>query len=180
MSDSYMIPLRDEQENGMGDEVMEPIVIKPKLRYLFVQAFVPIIIYMVAILLWLFLPWRNFWIHYGLMVLPFVCCLCMVYSLFSIICTQWVITGEDICYRRGVFARREDYLELYRIRDYVYRETFLERILGLCSFFILSSDVTTSVLRIYGIPRMRALQEELRRRVEIQRKIKRIYEIGNQ
>ena len=51
MSDSYMIPLRDAQENGMGDEVMEPIVIKPKLRYLFVQAFVPIIIYMVAILL---------------------------------------------------------------------------------------------------------------------------------
>ncbi|MCB6307170.1 PH domain-containing protein [Parabacteroides merdae] len=76
-------------------------------------------------------------------------------------------------------ARRTDYLELYRVTDYMVKESVVERALGICSFYVVSTDATSPVMHIYGIPNLRELQIELRTRVERQRQLKRIYEIGN-
>ena len=71
-------------------------------------------------------------------------------------------------------------MELYRVTDYVMRESVMERLLGLSSFFIVSTDSSSPVMRIYGIPHISSLQKVIRMRVEKQRKEKRIYEISNQ
>ena len=173
-----MDPITNEYELE-GQERLPDIVIKPQFRYVFVQALMPTLVYVIVMLAWALLPAVSRWLHYGLMVLAIVCCFGMCHAVISLYCTQWVITEEEICYRRGVIARREDYLELYRINDYVYKQSVLERFLGLTRFYIVSTDVTTGVLCIYGIPRMRELQAEIRHRVELQRRKKRIYEIGN-
>lgn len=169
----------ETNEYDIEQEELPIIVIRPRFRYVLVQALVPVLTYAITMLAWALLPITSRLFHYGLMGLCILCCLGMCHAVLSIYCTQWIISGEEICYRRGVFARREDYLELYRITDYVYKQSVIERFLGLTSFYILSTDVTSSVLRIYGIPRMRELQVELRHRVELQRRRKRIYEIGN-
>ena len=160
-------------------EPLPDIVIRPQFRYVFIQALLPVLVYLVTMLAGTLLPVISRWLHYALIAIAFISCLGMCHAVISIYCTQWIITEEEICYRRGVFARREDYLELYRINDYVYKQSILERFLGLTSFYIVSTDVATGVLCIYGIPRMRELQAEIRHRVELQRRRKRIYEIGN-
>ena len=169
----------DTNEYDLEQEDLPVIVIRPRFRYVLVQAIVPMLTYVITMLTWAMVPIHTRVLQYGLMTLCVLCCLGVCHAVLTIYCTQWIISSEEICYRRGVLARREDYLELYRITDYVYKQGVIERFLGLTSFYILSTDVTTGVLRIYGIPRMRELQVEIRRRVELQRRRKRIYEIGN-
>lgn len=160
------------------EQVMD-IHIKPKMRYLVVSAFIPVVMYLGAFFLSFYLPPGYHWalqVLVGIMVLT---ALAVFWSVLSLICTSWTLTPDQIRFKRGVIARRTDYLELYRVTDYMVKESVVERALGICSFYVVSTDATSPVMHIYGIPNLRELQIELRTRVERQRQLKRIYEIGN-
>lgn len=164
------------RRNVSSDEIK----IRPKWRYAFITSSVPALIYCATLALWMMFRTVCPWLLWVVALILAFCMLSIAWSLLSIYSTSWVLTDDQLCFKRGVIARRIDYMELYRVTDYVMRESVMERLLGLSSFFIVSTDSSSPVMRIYGIPHTSSLQKEIRMRVEKQRKEKRIYEISNQ
>lgn len=155
------------------------IYIRPKFRYVFIMSFLPMVIYCSVFAAILYLPSVFDWAFIPLVVVLAASFLFIVWTLLRVITTSWTLSADQLCFKRGVIARRTDYLELYRVTDYIVRESVPERMLGLCSFYLISTDSSSPVMQIFGIPNIRGLQNEIRMRVEQQRQAKRIYEIGN-
>lgn len=155
------------------------IYIRPKFRYVFIMSFFPMVIYCSVFAVLLYLPSVFNWAFIPLVVVLATSFLFIVWTLLRVITTSWTLSADQLCFMRGVIARRTDYLELYRVTDYIVRESVPERMLGLCSFYLISTDTSSPVMQIFGIPNIKGLQNEIRLRVEQQRQEKRIYEIGN-
>lgn len=76
------------------------------------------------------------------------------------------ITSERLTITRGVFSKRTDGLELYRVKDTTLLEPFWLRQMSLGNIVLLTSDRTTPVVQISAVPNASRLREELRRNVE--------------
>lgn len=61
---------------------------------------------------------------------------------------SWVLTAETLEIKSGIFSRSKNYIELYRINDYIEEQTFVERIFGVKRIILLSSDKTNPQLTI--------------------------------
>ena len=73
------------------EQVMD-IHIKPKMRYLVVSAFIPVVVYLGAFFLSFYLPPGYHWalqVLVGIMVLT---ALAVFWSVLSLICTSWTLT----------------------------------------------------------------------------------------
>jgi uncharacterized membrane protein YdbT with pleckstrin-like domain len=81
-------------------------------------------------------------------------------------CFDYRITTERIVIKRGVFSKRTDELELYRVKDTTLVEPFWLRLVSLGHIDLTTSDRTTPYLRITAVPEASRLREELRRNVE--------------
>lgn len=92
--------------------------------------------------------------------------------------TKWEISEEQILIYEGVFIRRVDFIELYRVTDYKIITKFFESLLGLHNFYIYSGDKTRPVLHIFGVTDKEIIKE-IRTRVELQRTTKNIRELTN-
>jgi membrane protein YdbS with pleckstrin-like domain len=88
--------------------------------------------------------------------------------------TRFRLSNRSVEYEVGVFSKKIDVLELWRIKDLRYRQSLLDRMLGIAHIDIYTKDVTTPQLEIVGIPAARALFEQLRDNIEIQRQSKRV------
>ena len=75
---------------------------------------------------------------------------------------------------RGLIGRRIDVVQLWRIRDVVYRQSIIDRLLGIAHIEVLATDAETPDLRIVGMPASRQLFEQLRDAIEIQRQAKNV------
>lgn len=69
----------------------------------------------------------------------------------------------------GILSKKIDVIELWRCRDVRYRQSLIDRILGIAHIEIFTADVTTPQLEIIGMPASRQLFESLRDAIEIQR-----------
>ena len=58
-------------------------------------------------------------------------------------CTQYQLTTERLIWTRGIFTRRQDQVELYRVRDVSMVQPFYLRVLGLGNILVMSSDIST-------------------------------------
>jgi len=85
------------------------------------------------------------------------------------------VTSTAIEIERGFLSRRIDVLQLWRCRDVRYRQRFSDRILGIAHVEVFAQDLTTPHLEIVGMPASRALFEQLRDSIEIQRQAKNVY-----
>ena len=74
----------------------------------------------------------------------------------------------------GVFSRRLDNLELYRVRDYTILQPFLMRILGLGNLHLVTSDAANPELSIEAVKEIEIIREQLRKAVEAARDRKRV------
>lgn len=169
----------------MSDEqvLQEEIVIRPRLAHVTSVTLMPLMacLIMMGLYIWLPASWvagRPYVLWASRVVLLWGL-FRAVRSIIEVVCTSWILTGEELRYRRGWLLRQEDYVELYRINDYVVRQTLSERLLGIGSLYVFSTDTTTSVMRIYGINQSKELQQELRRRVERRRMDRRVVELTN-
>lgn len=90
------------------------------------------------------------------------------------------ITTERIRVTTGVFSKRSDELELYRVRDITFDAPFLLRMFGCGTLILNTADTTTPVLTLAGVPADNALRDGLRRAVEEcrDRKRARVSELG--
>jgi uncharacterized membrane protein YdbT with pleckstrin-like domain len=84
------------------------------------------------------------------------------------------VTTERIRTTTGLFTRRTDELELYRVKDTTLVEPFSMRLLSLGDIEISTHDVSTPVVKLEAIRGARALREELRKSIETCREKKRV------
>lgn len=84
------------------------------------------------------------------------------------------VTNRSIENEAGILSKRIDVTELWRIRDVRYRQSILDRILGIAHIEVFTKDVTTPFLEIHGLPASRELFEQLRDSIEIQRQSRRV------
>jgi membrane protein YdbS with pleckstrin-like domain len=85
------------------------------------------------------------------------------------------VTSTVIETERGLLSKRIDVLQLWRCRDVRYKQTLMDRILGIAHLEVFASDATTPALQIAGMPASRQLFEQLRDSIEIQRQAKNVY-----
>ena len=76
---------------------------------------------------------------------------------------------------RGLLSKRIDVLQLWRIRDVVYKQNLVDRILGIAHIEVFAQDTTNPHIEIVGMPASRKLFEQLRDAIEIQRQAKNVY-----
>ena len=120
----------------------------------------------------------DFWLNLGcLLILPIPWAL-----------VRWVqrrnhritITTERVRESTGVFSKRTDELELYRVRDTTFVAPFGLRIFGCGNLVLNTSDMSTPVVTLTGIPADPALRDGLRAAIEQcrDRKRARVAEVG--
>jgi membrane protein YdbS with pleckstrin-like domain len=84
------------------------------------------------------------------------------------------MTNRSVENESGVFSKKIDVMELWRIRDVRYKQSFLDRILGIAHIEVFTKDVTTPHFEIVGLPASREVFEKLRDNIEIQRQSQRV------
>jgi membrane protein YdbS with pleckstrin-like domain len=84
------------------------------------------------------------------------------------------VTTSVIEWERGLLSKRIDVLQLWRVRDVVYKQNLIDRILGIAHVEVVASDTTNPDLEIVGMPASRQLFEQLRDSIEIQRQSKNV------
>ena len=89
---------------------------------------------------------------------------------------QYEISMEQIKFTRGIFQRKVDFLEMYRIKDFHQQQSLLMRMLGLMHIRLMTSDISHPMLELKGIPNSN-IADVLRQLVERSRKENRVYAI---
>ena len=85
------------------------------------------------------------------------------YHYLNVKNTKITITDQRIKVSEGVFTKRINDLELYRVRDISYESPFIFGLFGLASVYVFSTDLTSRVLKIDAIPNAQAVYEEIRK-----------------
>lgn len=102
--------------------------------------------------------------------------------LYRFICLRRIryrVGEEQLVCERGLFCRKVDYMELYRIVDFQEHQSLLQQFCGLKTVVILSTDRNTPRLELIGIRHGNSIVPLIRERVEYNKRKKGIYEITN-
>lgn len=84
--------------------------------------------------------------------------------------THYKLTTQRVIVETGLFGKRVDQLDLYRIVDFVVERSFGQRIMGTGDLTIDSMDKTTPIARIAGIrANVMSLYERLRASAEVEK-----------
>jgi uncharacterized membrane protein YdbT with pleckstrin-like domain len=113
----------------------------------------------------------------GLLWLSFAILVFAVYRYLFIRRTIYQITAEVLRFSRGLFFRRTDTVELFRVKDYILTRSFLLQLFGLMDVTLKTTDPENPVVWLRGIP-YSDLIDTLRDRIIDTRKNNRIYEIN--
>jgi uncharacterized membrane protein YdbT with pleckstrin-like domain len=91
--------------------------------------------------------------------------------------TTFELTSERLQMASGVFTRRREELELYRVKDTAVEEPFWFRLFGLGNIVLNTSDVRNPVIVIPAVREAESLRNQIRGCVETLRKVKGVREI---
>jgi len=123
------------------------------------------------------------WTNFGLFLICGVLCF-LVVPIFVALwrwletrCFRYRITSERVIITQGVFSKRTDQLELYRVKDTILLEPFWLRMVSLGNVMLTTSDRVTPELQIAAVPKASALREQLRLNIERLRTLKGIREM---
>ncbi len=90
---------------------------------------------------------------------------------------QYTLTDQRLKTRRGVLNRVTDDIELYRVKDSHFTQPFMQRILGIGTITLRTTDATTPIVRLVGMNAPEPLWERMRALVEARRDAKGVREI---
>ncbi|OYY89986.1 MAG: hypothetical protein B7Y45_09705 [Sphingomonas sp. 28-66-16] len=98
---------------------------------------------------------------------------------FRNVATHYELTDERLIIQTGIFNKKTDEIELYRVKDVSVTYSLLNQWADIGAITIKSSDLTTGDgdLILADIPRARAIREELRTLVDGARQRRRVREI---
>ena len=120
------------------------------------------------------MPFTNLFLNAAVLL-----ALRLLYAFVYLRRMEYRINGEQLIIEYGVFTRKSDYLELYRIVDFNEHRILPQQICGLKSVTIYSGDRSSPKLVITGLKNDLDLVSLIRERVEYNKQIKGIYEITN-
>ncbi|MGL5981072.1 MAG: PH domain-containing protein [Phocaeicola sp.] len=103
----------------------------------------------------------------------------LLYSFVDLRRIEFRINDEQLIMEHGVFTRKCDYMELYRIIDFNEHRSIMQQICGLKSVVIYSGDRNTPKLDVIGVKNDLDLVSIIRERVEFNKQRKGVYEITN-
>jgi uncharacterized membrane protein YdbT with pleckstrin-like domain len=75
--------------------------------------------------------------------------------------SRWKLTSRRIEIETGLFAKKIDTLELWRVRDVELRQSLLDRLVGVSSLYVTAHDGGSPVLEVRGVPGDRAIYDRL-------------------
>ncbi len=87
---------------------------------------------------------------------------------------KYKITSERIFYSTGIFSKKTEALELYRVRDVDMYEPFWQRIFKLGNIALTTSDKTAMNFLLKAVPKPAELMNRIRESVEKRRDVKRV------
>jgi uncharacterized membrane protein YdbT with pleckstrin-like domain len=90
---------------------------------------------------------------------------------------QYMLTTQRLSFRRGVFSKETDVIELYRVKDMKVLEPFFLRIFGKGNIVMDTSDRSHPVFTLEAVPEPEKLRDALRHYIEIRRDEKRVREV---
>ena len=116
----------------------------------------------------------------GLYILCALFCWLIVPLIYAIV--KWIqlrsrhyeLTTQRVRVREGVFSKRADELELYRVKDSTVFEPFWQRLFGVGSIVITTNDASTPSLTLEALPHASDTREKLRAAIEECRDRKRV------
>lgn len=101
----------------------------------------------------------------------------LFWQILKVWCITYEIDPEKLKYSSGIILRKHEFVENYRIKDFLIEKPLIYRIFGLGNLTIYTSDKTTPILHLYAIRKLEEKYQILRGLVELSRKEKRVYEI---
>ncbi len=120
----------------------------------------------------------NFWLNVGcILVIPIPWAIWRWIELRN---EHIKVTSERIRLTKGIFTKRTDELELYRVRDSSFFQPFLYRLFDKGDVTLTTSDASSPSLTLRAVPADPELRNNLRRAIEScrDRKRARIAELG--
>ena len=124
------------------------------------------------------------WVYGGMEGLPLTALAVSVAALLSLALlyrfiylrrTRYHIGSEQLISRHGVLSRKTDYMEQYRIVDFVEHQSLMQQLCGLKTVRIFSMDRNTPRLDLVGIRHNFDVVTLIRERVEYNKRKKGIY-----
>ena len=91
--------------------------------------------------------------------------------------TRYTLTDQRLKVTRGVFNRVTDDLELYRVKDTHFQQTFWQRMVGIGDIVLSTSDTTTPTVVVADIKDADSVRERVRGLVEQRRDAKHVREL---
>jgi uncharacterized membrane protein YdbT with pleckstrin-like domain len=96
--------------------------------------------------------------------------LAAIYFWMRTLGKRYRITSQRVVVESGVFGKRMDQIDLYRVVDFAVERSFGQRIMGTGTLVLEAMDKTTPELRIEGIRAdVTALYERLRAAAEVEK-----------
>jgi len=120
----------------------------------------------------------NFWLNLGcILIIPIPVALWRWIELRN---ERITISTERIRITTGIFTKKTEELELYRVRDTSFLQPFLLRLFDKGILTLTTSDATSPSLSLPGVPADAKLRDDLRRAIEAcrDRKRARVAELG--
>lgn len=112
--------------------------------------------------------------------IPFVVSLVVTknigWGILKIYCTSYEISESQLIITNGVFHRKTELLEIFRIKDISIDEPFIYRLFSKGNIIVLSSDGSTPSLILECIDGFQKISKDLSVSVDEQRKLKGVRE----
>jgi uncharacterized membrane protein YdbT with pleckstrin-like domain len=127
------------------DTINSPLVIRPATIFAYMKVF-PLLL---AALGFLFIACRYFpaviWLSLAVLLFAW-------YRFLFIRATIYEITDEVIRFSRGIFFKRTDTVEMFRVNDYVLTRSLSLQVFGLMDLTLKTTDPEYPVVWLRGIP----------------------------
>ena len=92
-------------------------------------------------------------------------------------CFRYAVSDQRIRVTQGVFSKRTDSIELYRVKDVVLLQPFWLRLFGLGNVELRTSDMTSPLLTLHAVPDPGSLREKVLLAAEARRDVKGVREL---
>ncbi len=122
--------------------------------------------------------WTNFWWFAGCLLvvpIPFA-----IYHYLATANTKYALTTQRLRLETGIVARKIEEVELYRVHDSAVQQSFIERLLGVGTVWLETTDQRNPEVTLRAVPDPTGLREAVRKHGEARRRWRRVAEIDLQ